>query len=256
MRNSTPKAYQIFARAATENVDEEDPEPQGRIFSIVSASEPARYPLYDSKPIIITPPSQPAYPHPPFYPGYPQQPPVIHPVPYPVHPPHPQTIIKPIEQMQLNDISQLTQLILAQNQAQQLQQIQSIQQVPQIQPIQQLPQIQQIQQLPQFQVQSQSLPVPVIYRPFNSNQEGTFTLADQPDLTADQLVDINEEDQLTLKPQRSPILVRRQKPKKKSKKNKKVRVQQIYVALNPAQQQQLQAEAQPQAQANNMEASI
>lgn len=93
------QAYHIYARSAQENVEEEDPEPQGRLFSI-GLSAPAT--KFDSKPIIITQPSAlPTYPQFPFYPNYPQQSPVIHPVPYPVphypHGPHrPTTIIKPI----------------------------------------------------------------------------------------------------------------------------------------------------------------
>ncbi|KAL7735333.1 hypothetical protein ACLKA6_015721 [Drosophila palustris] len=305
--------------------EEEDPAPQGRIFSIVRDTEPSRYPLYDSKPIIITSPSQPSYPQQPFYPpAHPPHPPVNYPqpIPFPVHvpAPYPQTIIKPIvyrpvpphhhhghdhghhhhygsgngfanfppffnityapaaattssnidltgriqEQMQANDINQLIQLLSAQTQPQFRPQIQQIQQLPQIQQIQQLQQVPQIQQ---YQVQSQALPVPVIYQPFTSNQDGTYTLADQPGsqsellsayLPADQLANFdldNEQAQLRPKPQRTPILVRRQKPKSKSKRSKP-KVQRLYIALNPVQQQETQAEAEAQNQADIMETAM
>ncbi|KAM8711307.1 hypothetical protein ACLKA7_000447 [Drosophila subpalustris] len=273
---------------------EEDPAPQGRIFSIVRDTAPSRYPSYDSKPIIITSPSQPSYPQQPFYPpvNYPQ------PIPFPVQvpAPYPQTIIKPIVYRPVpshhhhgpdhyygngngngngfanfppffnityvsvaattTDSTSTTGRIQQQNDINQLIQLLSAQTQPQFRP-----------QVQQYQVQSQALPVPVLYQPFTSNQDGTFILANQPGSQSELLSAYSPDDQLDIeqaqlrpKPQRTPILVRRQRPNRKSKRSKN-KVQRLYIALNPVQQQQetqaeAEAEAEAQSQADVMETEM
>ncbi|XP_070066635.1 E1A-binding protein p400-like [Drosophila virilis] len=113
------QALNVYARAAlpsSEEIDEEEPSAEGRVFSIIRDSDrdhPPRYPHYhDDRPIIIQPPPQqpsypapsypppqyPSHPPPPYPHPYPQPYPQPYPFPVPVHHPHPPppTIIKPI----------------------------------------------------------------------------------------------------------------------------------------------------------------
>nr|XP_032291636.1 pollen-specific leucine-rich repeat extensin-like protein 2 [Drosophila virilis] len=90
------QALNVYARAAlpsSEEIDEEEPSAEGRVFSIIRDSDrdhPPRYPHYhDDRPIIIQPPpQQPSYPAPsyppPQYPSHPPPPP-HYPRPRPHH---------------------------------------------------------------------------------------------------------------------------------------------------------------------------
>ncbi|XP_060660325.1 YLP motif-containing protein 1-like [Drosophila nasuta] len=309
------QALRVFARTAlptSQELDDEEPEPQGRLFSIIRETEPARYPLYDPKPIIISQPPQASYPPLPYYqspvPAPPPPPPpapapapypVPQPIPFPVPvpPPIPPTIIRPIisrphhhhnpgfggfggfppfinityspvvpatrsgllnrgvEEAQLNDLNQLSQLLFPQGQPQFMPQ--------QLSQLQQLQQFQQLQQL--SQLQNQALPTNVAYPPFNgnvnnnaNNQEGTITLAQFQQLLSNyvpsqQLIDID----MNAEPDQRIKMRRSQKSKRKSKKSKKSRVhpQTVYLAIDPVQGQlPIDVQAQAQAQANAVQA--